>query len=102
MNIPEIPSDIKTTIIPQFHISSLWIFGSAIREDYSEESDIDLIVEFKPDARITLLKLAALQTSLENSFGRKVDIITRKAIDDFMNPFLKQEILSTMVRIYGS
>lgn len=46
MNIPEIPSDIKTTIIPQFHISSLWIFGSAIREDYSEESDIDLIVEF--------------------------------------------------------
>jgi predicted nucleotidyltransferase len=102
MNIPEIPSDIRSTIIPQFQISSLWIFGSAIREDYSGESDIDLVVEFMPGARATLLTLASLQTSLEKAFGRKVDLITRKAIDDFMNPILKQEILSTMVRIYGS
>ncbi|PWR74189.1 nucleotidyltransferase family protein [Methanospirillum lacunae] len=102
MKIKDLPSEVRSNIIPHFQISSMWIFGSAIRDDYSEDSDIDLVVEFMPDARITLLTLASLQTDLERIFGRKVDLITRKAIDDFMNPIMRQEILSTMVRIYGS
>ena len=102
MKTPKISSDICSKIIHQFQISSMWIFGSTIRDDFSDESDIDLVVEFDPEAQITLLTLASLQTDLEKAFGRKVDLITRKAIDDFMNPILKQEILSTMVKIYGS
>lgn len=98
----EIPYDIITKIIPQYNISSIWIFGSSIGENFSDENDIDLVIEFDLDARITLCTLASLQTDLENVFGRKVDIITRKAIDDFMNPVLKQEVLSTMVQIYRS
>jgi len=80
----------------------MWIFGSVLREDYSDESDIDLVVEFMPRARTTLLTLVSLQTDLEKVLGRKVDLITRKAIDDFMNPIMKEDVLSTMVRIYGS
>ncbi len=102
MKIAQIPSDIRSKIIPQYRISAIWIFGSAVRDDFSDESDIDLVVEFEPDARITLRILASLQTELEKAFGRKVDLITRKAIDDFMNPILKQEILSSMVKMYGS
>ena len=102
MKIKDLPSEVRSNIIPHFQISSMWIFGSAIRDDYSEDSDIDLVVEFMPDARITLLTLASLQTDLERIFGRKVDLITRKAIDDFMNPIMRQEVLSTMVRIYES
>jgi len=102
MKIKDLPSEVRSNIIPHFQISSMWIFGSAIRDDYSEDSDIDLVVEFMPDARITLLTLALLQTDLERIFGRKVDLITRKAIDDFMNPIMRQEVLSTMVRIYES
>ncbi len=102
MKIKDLPSEVRSSIIPHFQISSMWIFGSAIRDDYSEDSDIDLVVEFMPDARITLLTLASLQTDLERIFGRKVDLITRKAIDDFMNPIMRQEVLSTMVRIYES
>jgi uncharacterized protein len=102
MKITNLPSEIRSHIIPQFQISSIWIFGSAIRDDYSEKSDIDLVVEFMPGARITLLTLASLQTDLEKVLGRKVDLITRKTIDDFMNSIMRQEVLSTMVRIYGS
>jgi uncharacterized protein len=102
MKITDLPSEIRSNIIPHFQISSMWIFGSAIRDDYSEKSDIDLVVEFMPGARITLLTLVSLQTDLEKVLGRKVDLITRKAIDDFMNPIMRQEVLSTMVRIYGS
>lgn len=79
----------------------MWIFGSATRQDFAQGSDIDLVVEFKPGSQTTLLTLASLQTDLEKVFGRKGDLITRKAIDDYMNPILKQEILSTMVKIYG-
>ena len=102
MKIPDISPDFHSKIISHYHISSIWIFGSATREDYSDESDIDLVVEFEPESRITLLTLASLQTELEKLFGRKVDLITRKAIDDFMNPVLKKEVLSTMVKMYGS
>ncbi|MDD1728559.1 MAG: nucleotidyltransferase domain-containing protein [Methanospirillum sp.] len=102
MKITDLPSEIRLHIIPHFQISSIWIFGSAIRDDYSNDSDIDLVVEFMPGARITLLTLASLQTDLEKVLGRKVDLITRKAIDDFMNPIMRHEVLSTMVRIYGS
>ena len=102
MNITDLPSEIRSHIIPHFQISSIWIFGSAIRDDYSEKSDIDLVVEFMPGARTTLLTLASLQTDLEKVLGRKVDLITRKVIDDFMNPIMRQEVRSIMVRIYGS
>jgi uncharacterized protein len=102
ITITDLPSEIQSNIIPHFQISSIWIFGSALRDDYSKDSDIDLVVEFKPGARITLLTLASLQTNLEKVLGRKVDLITRKAIDDFMNPIMRQEVLSTMVRVYGS
>ncbi|NLV27777.1 MAG: nucleotidyltransferase [Methanomicrobiales archaeon] len=97
-----LPTEIRSRIIPHFQISSMWIFGSVLREDYSDESDIDLVVEFMPRARTTLLTLVSLQTDLEKVLGRKVDLITRKAIDDFMNPIMKEDVLSTMVRIYGS
>lgn len=102
MKLSEIPSDIRSKIIPHYHITTIWIFGSAVRDDFSDESDIDMVVEFEPDAPITLLTLASLQSELEKSFGRKVDLITRKAIDDFMNPILKQEVLSSMVKMYGT
>ncbi|PWR73158.1 nucleotidyltransferase family protein [Methanospirillum stamsii] len=102
MKLSEIPSDIHSKIIPHYHITTIWIFGSAVRDDFSDESDIDMVVEFEPDAPITLLTLASLQSELEKSFGRKVDLITRKAIDDFMNPILKQEVLSSMVKMYGT
>ena len=101
MKKPEIPPNICSGIAPHFQISSIWIFGSATRENFTEESDIDLVVDFKHETRTTLLTLALLQTDLEKAFGRKVDLITLKAIDDFMNPILKQEVLSTMVKIYG-
>ena len=42
-----------------------------------------------PGARITLLTLASLQTDLEKALGRKVDLITRKVINYFMNPIIK-------------
>lgn len=66
---------------------SLRIFGSALRGDDHAGSDIDLLVEFAPDA--SLLDLIGLQQDAEALLGRRVDIVT----PDGVSPFLRQRIL---------
>ena len=66
---------------------SLRIFGSALRCDDHAGSDIDLLVEFAPDA--SLLDLIGLQQDAEALLGRRVDIVT----PDGVSPFLRQRIL---------
>ena len=63
------------------------IFGSVLRRDDHNESDIDLLVEFAPDA--SLLDLVGLQQDAEALLGRRVDIVT----PDGERPFLRQRIL---------
>lgn len=89
-------------LIDQYQISALWQFGSSVRDDHTAVSDIDLVVDFSPEASPTLLTLASMERELEKICNRKVDIVTRKAIEEYMNPILKREIISTMVQIYGT
>jgi len=91
-----------TSFSKKYHISAIWVFGSTLRDEVTNDSDIDLVVEFTFDAKPTLLTLASMEADLEKIYNRKVDLITRGAIDEFMNPILKQEVLSTMVQVYGS
>ena len=63
------------------------IFGSVLRGDDHAESDIDLLVEFAPEA--SLLDLVGLQQDAEALLGRRVDIVT----PDGVSPFLRQRIL---------
>lgn len=63
------------------------IFGSALRGDDHAGSDIDLLVEFAPDA--SLLDLVGLQQDAEALLGRRVDIVTPGGV----SPFLRQRIL---------
>jgi len=63
------------------------VFGSALRGDDHSESDIDLLVEFAPEA--SLLDLVGLQQDAEALLGRRVDIVTPGGV----SPFLRQRIL---------
>lgn len=58
------------------HISKLSLFGSALSEDFSERSDIDLLVEFEPGYRVGLIRLAGMEIELSQLLGRKVDLRT--------------------------
>lgn len=64
------------------------LFGSMVRGEATEDSDIDLLIEFK--GRKSLLDLAGLKLELQELLGRKVDVITYKSI----HPLLKERILS--------
>jgi predicted nucleotidyltransferase len=55
-------------------VLSLALFGSAARGELRPESDVDLLIEFKPDAQVGLLELEAIRAELESPFGRPADL----------------------------
>ena len=81
-------------------VSRLELFGSALREDFRPESDVDLLCTLRPDIRCTLLGWADLQLRLEELFGRPVDLVSRWAIERSQNPYRRNAILSTAKPLY--
>lgn len=64
------------------------VFGSVSRGDDTPHSDIDLLVDFSPEA--SLLDLVGLQQDAEALFGRHVDVVTPNGV----SPFLRERILA--------
>ncbi|MFQ5774460.1 MAG: nucleotidyltransferase family protein [Kiloniellaceae bacterium] len=62
-------------------VRSLAIFGSTARGEAAPDSDIDLLVEFDPGTRVGLIRYIGLQNHLSELLGRKVDLISRDAMD---------------------
>lgn len=77
-------------------IRKLSLFGSVLREDFGEDSDVDVLVEFEPEARVTYLDLAGIQIELEDMIGREVDLLTPSAI----SKYFRQKVLDTAQIIY--
>jgi hypothetical protein len=81
-------------------IARLEVFGSALREDFRADSDLDLLCTLKSDDDCTLLGWADMQFKLTEIFGRPVDLVSRWAIERSRNPYRRQAILSTATPIY--
>ena len=77
-------------------IYKMMLFGSALREDFGPESDIDILVEFDPDAQIGDFGLVEMQDDLEHLLGRKVNLQT----PDALSPDIRQEVLDTALVLY--
>jgi len=77
------------------------VFGSALRDDFGAASDIDLLVRFAPEAEWTLLDHARMEQELEEILGRKVDLVTREAIEESPNWLVRNEILSSARTAYA-
>ena len=82
-------------------IARLELFGSALRDDFRDESDVDLLATLRADAHPTLLDWAEMQEKLAELFGRSVDLVSRRAIESSRNPYRKHSILTTATQIYA-
>lgn len=90
--------EIKQRIIPivkRHNVKKAGIFGSLAKGAFTDESDVDILVEL--DKRISLLDFVRIKLDLEDTLRRKVDLVEYKAI----KPRLKDQILSEELRIYG-
>ncbi len=81
-------------------IARLELFGSALREDFREDSDVDLLCTLRTEVKCGLFEWVALKLDLEKFFGRRVDLVSRWAIERSRNPYRKHAILSTAVPVY--
>jgi predicted nucleotidyltransferase len=68
---------IKPSLVSRYHVSELGLFGSVVRDDFSPESDIDIIVDFSRPIGIEFIDLA---DELEAQLKRKVDLVSKKGI----------------------
>ena len=64
----------------QYRVRRLALFGSALRDDFTQESDIDLLVLFDPDARVSFLTLGRMQRELSVLFNRQVDLVPQAGL----------------------
>ena len=64
-------------------IRKLSLFGSVLRDDFRPDSDVDFLVEFKPEARIGFLGLARIELELEDLLGREVDSRTPQELSRY-------------------
>ena len=85
----------------QYHIQRLALFGSVLRPDFRPDSDVDVLVEFEPDARHTLFDFVRIQAALENVLGRHVDLVSRRGIEASRNDLRKRAILNATEIVYG-
>jgi len=82
----------------KFEVNELSAFGSVLREDFDEDSDIDLLVEFLPNSRVSLFHLIRLQRALEGLLDRRVDLVPK----DGLKPAIREQVLSGAERIYAA
>ena len=83
----------------KYYITELSIFGSSIRDDFTENSDVDILVSFNHDAQITLFDIIELEKEFSTLLNREVDIVEKEALK---NPIRKNKILSTREIIYAA
>lgn len=80
-------------LVAQFHVKTIGLFGSFARDQESQTSDVDILVEFsKP---ITLFQFIDLEYFLSDSIGRKVDLVTK----DGLKPLIKPRVLEDVVYV---
>lgn len=83
-------------------IEELAIFGSALRVDFTIDSDIDVLVTFETEARWTLFDLTAMHEELRTIFSRKVDIVTREGLKSSRNYLRRKAIFADAEVIYAA
>ena len=75
--------------------TSLYLFGSAAREELGPASDIDVFVDYDPESRFSLLNLSGIRLIVMDELNREVDITTRSSL----RPPLRDKILADAVRV---
>jgi predicted nucleotidyltransferase len=94
----EIDKDKLHDFCRRWKITEFALFGSATRpQEFREDSDVDVLVSFAPDVKWGLFDLVHAQDELSQIFGRKVDLVERRLVEQSDNRFRRRSILNSMV-----
>jgi predicted nucleotidyltransferase len=95
-----IRSELVDRFCRRWKIRTLSVFGSALRDDFRPESDVDVLVSFEPSAEWSLLDHFQMQEELAALLGREVDLVSRRAVERSPNWIRRNAILGTAETVY--
>jgi len=93
-----VSTDALAAVCARYRVRELALFGSAARGDARPDSDVDLLVVFEDEARVSLFTLIDLQAELSTLFNRPVDLVPK----DGLKPVLRQEVLAEAQVLYAA
>ena len=98
---PHIHLDRKqiASLCRKYHVQRMALFGSVLTDDFGPDSDVDVLVEFEPEARPSLFDVAELGEDLREVVGRDVDLVEKAGL---RNPFRRRRILDTAEEVYAA
>lgn len=95
-----IPTDAIHDFCRRWRIVELALFGSVLRDDFRPDSDVDVLVVFADDDSPGFEQLAAMRRELEALFGREVDLVERRAVEQSENYIRRRHILKHAEPVY--
>ena len=100
--MPETKVDIPTDEIADFcrrhQIRSFALFGSVLGDDFQPHSDVDVLVEFEPEAQVGFIALSQMQRELAGILQRPVDLVPRAGL----KPRIREAVLSSAQTLYAA
>ena len=79
----------NTTILKKYKVNSIALFGSYVRNEQNENSDIDFLVDFGEG--ITLFDIVMLEDALSDILKKKVTVVSKRGLSKYIGPYILQE-----------
>jgi uncharacterized protein len=98
----KISKDKLSEFCRRWNISEFALFGSVLSSDFRPDSDVDVLVSFSPESHVTLFDMARMQDELEAMFGRGVDLVSRRGLENSRNYLRRKHILDSAQVIHVS
>ena len=86
------------TFCQRYQVRRLSLFGSVLRDDFQADSDVDILVQFNPDARVSFMTLGQMQRELATIFQCPVDLI----LQDGLKPVIREDVLASAQEVYAT
>lgn len=92
----DLPMEEIIAFCEKYPIRKLSLFGSVLRDDFREDSDVDVLVEFEPDSDVSLFDMGEIQMGLSELLGREIDLKT----PGFLSPYFRTQVVEMAEPLY--
>ena len=82
----------------KYQVRRLALFGSVLRDDFRADSDVDVLVQFLPEAKVSFITLGKMQRELSSLFQRPVDLVPQ----DGLKAVIRDEVLTSAQEVYAA
>lgn len=92
----DIDMDRLADLCRRYHVRELALFGSVLRDDFRDDSDIDVLVEFEPDASVSLFDHFHFNEEIDLLLGRNVDLVSKAGLPDLIH----DDVVRSSMRLF--